>query len=116
MKNKSKTIGMILGTLHLSLVIFLVSSILSGIEPDWPMYWLLLIPFDLPILLLQYLTSWIIEPIFSMLASNFADSSPLSSSVNFWMPLFYFGLLGTVMWYFIPTVIIKVMNKLNKRT
>ncbi len=116
MKNKSKKIGIILGILHLSLVIFIISNILSGKEPDWPMYWLLLIPFDLPVLLLQYMTHWMIEPIFSLLSSKFTDTSPLSSSGNFWIPLFYFGLLGTVMWYFIPTVITKVINKFNKRT
>ena len=116
MKNKSKTIGMILGILHLSLVIFIVFNILSGKEPDWPMYWLLLIPFDLPVLLLQYLTNGIIEPVFSILASNFTDTSPLSSSNNFWMPLFYYGLLGTVLWYFIPTIIAKVINMIKKQT
>lgn len=112
MNNKSKIIALIPGTLHLILVIYLVSNILSGIESDWPMYWLILIPFDFPLLLLQYYTEGILESIFNILASNFSETSPLSDSRNFWTPLFYFGLLGTVMWYSIPIVI----GKLNIKT
>lgn len=114
MKNKSKKIGISLGTLHFSLVIFIIFHILSGKEPDWPIYWLLLIPFDLPLLLLQELTNWVVEPIFNILASSFIDTSPLSDSNNFWIPLFYYGLLGTFMWYFIPTIITKVIKMIKK--
>ena len=116
MKHKKIILGAILGLLHLWLVTFIVINILNGKEPDWPMYWLILIPFDLPALLLSMLTGWASKPIFTAIAMNFSDASPLSDPVNFWMPLFYFGVLGTLMWYFIPVFIVKMLDIFRKKT
>ena len=115
MKNKAKWIGIVCGTLHLLFVIYLIHLILNGNEPDWPVYWLILIPFNLPTLLLIFITGRLLEPVFEIIASNFSTGTPLGDATNFWIPFFYFGILGTIMWYFLPSWIVILIAKIKNR-
>lgn len=113
MKIRPLFINSIFGISHLFLVLYVIKSILAGTEDDWPMYWTFLILFDLPLLLINYCTEWIFSPVFHNIAAKFPNDSPLSSAYNFWSPLFYFGILGTIFWFLIP-LIIKVLIKKAK--
>lgn len=118
MKNKAQLTGIICATMYLVLVIYFVCAILKGDEPVWPMYWLILAAFNLPALLLNLITSNLLMPLFKIIATQFPAGTPLDDPVNFWSPLFYFGILGTAMWYFLPYWFVKIImakREKNKR-
>ena len=64
--------------------------------------------------MLSYISSGLLMPIFEIIASQFPSGMPLADPANFWLPLFYFGILGTAMWFFLPSWIVGIINKIKK--
>ena len=105
--------------LHSLILVFVVTSILSNNEADSPMYWLILLPIDLPAFAISYITAPFLETSFANLAIQFPITSPLNDPLNFWYPAFAFGLLGTIQWLFLPKLIMCIykwakVRKANK--
>jgi len=99
--------------LHSLILVFVITSILSNNEADWPMYWLILLPIDLPAFAISYLTAPVLETAFKTLSLQFSSSSPLSDWLNFWYPAFTFGLLGTIQWVFLPRIIVYIYKRIK---
>jgi hypothetical protein len=43
------------------------------------------------------------------------DTSPLNDVVNFWIPLFVFGVLGTLWWAILPSLLTSAYKKLKRK-
>ena len=106
-------VGLVLATMHGALAVYVVKLIVSGIEPDWPMYWMIFIPIDFPFSLLALimgsLLSWISPDKLLWFSPN---TSPLNDVVNFWIPLFVFGVLGTLWQAILPSLLMSAYKKL----
>jgi len=114
MKTRYK-ISMGLTALHLTGVYFIISAILSGAEPDWPIYWYLMIPFNLLALAVSYIPLPFLDTLFEHLASQHPSSSPLSDVTNFWYPAYIVAFLGTIQWFVIPLIFGKTIDILKKK-
>lgn len=86
--------GIIFASLHLVFFIYIVYMILSGSESSWPMIWWVFNIVDFPVSLGIYIFALFDFP---------GGSSPLKDIRNFWVPAVYFGIVGTVWWYFVAT-------------
>jgi hypothetical protein len=78
--------------LHLAILGYVVTLILSGRDADWPMYWLIFLAFDFPVSLGVMPVTWLVPA---------ASGGPLSDVANFWWPLAYHGIVGTAWWYIV---------------
>ena len=105
-----RAIGSILALLHVALWIYTVHLILSGKEPDWPMYWMLFLGIDFPVSFIYILLAYLLNPINLSHFFSFLPA-PLSDFDNFILPAIFFGFVGTWWWFTLPQVIIKVMSK-----
>jgi hypothetical protein len=115
MKTRS-VVGLVLATLHGALVVYVVKLIVSGIEPDWPMYWMIFIHIDFPFSLLAMVIGGLLEWISPDKLLWFSpDTSPLNDVVNFWIPLFVFGVLGTLWWAILPSLLTSAYKKLKRK-
>ena len=115
MKQITKVTSFLL-LLHSLILVFIVTSILNNNEMDWPIYWLMLLPIDLPAFAVSYITAPVLETAFETLASQFSSSSPLSDPLNFWYPAFTFGLLGTVQWILLPKIVLYIYKRTKAKT
>jgi hypothetical protein len=116
MKTRS-VVGLVLAALHGALVVYVVKLIVSGIEPDcWPMYWMIFISIDFPFSLLAMVIGGLLEWISPDKLLWFSpDNSPLNDVVNFWIPLFVFGVLGTLWWAILPSLLTSAYKKLKRK-
>lgn len=108
-------ISIAMAMLHSIAVYCIVTLILNGNEPDWPIYWYIFIPFDLPALAVGYIPVPFLDKLFENLASHHPSSSPLSDPINFWYPAYVFGFLGAIQWLVIPWLTGKLVNKIKKK-
>jgi len=111
---KRSVVGLVLAALHGALVVYMVKLIVSGIEPDcWPMYWMIFITIDFPFSLLAMVIGSLLEWISPDKLLWFSpDTSPLNDVVNFWIPLFVFGVLGTLWQAILPSLLMSAYKKL----
>lgn len=98
-------LGAALAVLHAALVGYFVYLILAAGEPDWPMYWLLFMVLDFPVSLLLIL----FVTLAGMLPPGFLSGikhlfAPYSDLDNFLLPVFVFGILGTVWYFYLPAL------------
>ena len=103
-------VGFTLGSWHLYQVGHIVKLILSGVEPDWPMYWLIFLFSDFPISLL-----WLpLSALISMFPSDIAffGSPYFDDPVNFITPFIFFSIVGTTWWIYLPKMITILANKI----
>jgi len=91
-KNIMNKKGLIFATIHLSFFTYIVYIILSGSESSWPMLWQVFFVIDFPASIGIY--------IFSFFELS-GGATPLEDIANFWVPALYFGVIGTVWWYFV---------------
>lgn len=106
---RAKSIGFAFAFLHFSLFTYIIALILSGREPDWPMYWLLFMGIDFPVSLLFILLGYVLgflpfQQMTRFLPGVFGDFR------NFILPALFFGIVGTWWWYTIPQLIAKAVR------
>lgn len=94
---------MILPISHLILVCWLGFSMWESQDPDKYMAWILIFLLDFPVSLLLILLQYL--PDISLLGI------PKVELVNYWLPFFYFGLVGTVWWYYFPILVCGAFKK-----
>lgn len=77
---------------HLAILGIVVALILRGGDPDWPKYWSMFLALDFPVSLGVVPVTWLVPA---------ARGGPWSDIPNFWWPLAYHGVVGTVWWYIV---------------
>jgi hypothetical protein len=82
--------------LHIVILAVTVASILTAQAASWTSYWLIFLALDFPLSLGVLPLAWMFPP---------ASAGPLSDFPNFWWPLAYHGLLGTLWWYIVGSAI-----------
>ena len=107
-------IGLILAVFHLSLLGYIVRLILSGTEPDWPMYWLIFMGIDFPVSLL-FIAVGIFLPSKMSLSFNNMIPYPVSDVSNFILPVLIFGILGTAQWFALPIILANLSRILREK-
>ena len=99
--------------LHLLVVGTVVTLILSGQrldptvnDPGWPKYWLIMLALDFPVSLGVMPVTWLVPA---------ANAGPLADVSNFWWPLVYHGVVGTLWWYIVGWAIGRKVTTLLAR-
>jgi hypothetical protein len=105
----SQLFGLALAALHAGLVSYLVWCIFFAGEPDWPMYWTILLVVDFPLSLVAFPVSWSIQAL-GIQASR--PNARLLDLQNFLIPLFVLGLGGTLWWFFMPQGIAWIFGRI----
>ena len=87
----------LLGMVHLFFVVIIAVFIYFGMkkETDTAMVWILLYMIDMPI-------SFLLPSIELLVTKNILDNSMMS---NFYIPFIFFGLLGSIQYFFIGATI-----------
>jgi len=101
-------IGLLFGIYHILLIANVVMLILSGKEPDWPMYWMLFLHIDLPVMPLMFIVGPILKGLAKILPFIRGDIN------NFATPLITFGIFGTIWFFFIPIIFAKLIDNIRK--
>jgi hypothetical protein len=105
----SVSIGIILSVVHFILVLWIVYHICSSKEHVWPNLWLLFFWIDLPFGLVSI-------AFFKLTKRKITIpwlSYPFNDFENFILPSVFFGIGGTVWWFFIPQFIAKAFSNLR---
>ncbi len=102
-------IGIALAVVHLVAVATIVRTIVSGIEPAWPMLWLILFWVDLPFSLIWLAIEKMrhrakAPPLFVPWLR-----APLNDLDNFVLPFLILGVGGTVWWFLLPQFVGQVI-------
>lgn len=102
-------IGFVLAVVHLIAVVSIVVTIVKGIEPDWPMLWLLLFWLDLPFSLVLLAIAKVRHRAKSRPLSLPWLRAPLNDLDNFVLPFFVLGVGGTLWWFLLPQLVGQVI-------
>ncbi|QTL34072.1 hypothetical protein [Pseudoalteromonas viridis] len=109
----AKLISLTLGSTHFCFVIYIAYLIATSSDSAAVNAWLLFIPMDFPISLGLFPISYLLD---GNILLNPRDSNGIHSIFrdinNFWLPAIYFGVVGSLWWYFLPKLIVKFKNKL----
>jgi hypothetical protein len=89
----------------------LLYCILFGPEPDWPMYWTLLVAIDFPLSLVFVAIGRLLYKVPSP-HEILRIESKLLDLHNFLAPLLLLGVGGTCWWFFLPQAIAHTYNAL----
>ena len=84
--------GLVGAVAHLLVLGVLVTLILRGGDPGWPKYWVIMLALDFPVSLGVMPVTWLVPP---------AATGALSDVANFWWPLAWHGVVGTLWWYIV---------------
>lgn len=87
---------------HLALLGVLVTLILRGADPGWPKYWVIMLALDFPVSLGVIPVTWLVPP---------ASAGPLTDVANFWWPLAWHGVVGTLWWYIVGWAIARRVHE-----
>jgi hypothetical protein len=88
--------GTIAASAHVLLLAYTTAQTLSADDTHWPVYWIKFLALDFPLSLGVVPLAWIFP----------ADAAgPLHDFANFWWPLGYHGIVGTVWWYIVGAYI-----------
>lgn len=109
--NTLYAIGAALAILHGAMIFRIVRLIVSGKEPDWPMYWMLPTLLDLPVSLLFLIAMRLLCRVPKTSPSK--PTSLLADTANFSSPLVFLGIGGTVWWFFVPTLVVHGARQLS---
>lgn len=114
-------LGIILAIAHLVILAFAVDLIFSKAESgQWPLVWFIFIYLDFPFSLLYFIVGplfFIVEfflPI-HLLIRDFLGIFlpwPITDFNNFLLPFFFFGILGTAWYFFLPRLIYTLLKGL----
>lgn len=91
---------------HLAILGVVVALIVGGRDPGWPKYWLMFLALDFPVSLGVMPVIWLVPA---------AGGGPLLDVSNFWWPLAYHGLVGTLWWYIVGWAIGRRVSNLLAR-
>ena len=105
----SLMIGIALATAHLVLVVIIVRSILAGVEPAWPMLWLLLFWIDFPFSLIFLAIAKVRHRFKASRLTVPMLRAPINDFDNFVMPFCILGVGGTGWWYLLPQLIARMV-------
>jgi hypothetical protein len=83
---------MVAAALHLALLGYTVYLILHAGGTQWPTRWMIFLALDFPVSLGVLPVVWLAPP---------SPSGPLRDLTNFWWPLLFHGVAGTVWWYIV---------------
>lgn len=111
-------LGITLGITHILILIFTIQLMYLDIEADWPLYWFVFVYVDLPISLLYPITYQLIAYMIpfaqiSTFLRNFLPY-PIYDIDNFIFPFIFFGILGTIWYFFLPKVMVFLINSTIK--
>lgn len=84
--------GLAAAVFHLLLLGNTVRVILRTGGESWTQHWVIFLALDFPVSLGVMPVTWLVPP---------APLGPLSDLTNFWWPLCYHALVGTVWWYIV---------------
>jgi hypothetical protein len=106
-----RLISICFGIAHLTLVLFIAYAIATSTDPVAVNLWLLFITVDFPVSLGMFPLAHLIDgnAIMSRLDEN-GEYNIFRDIDNYWFPFIYSGLFGTIWWYFLPTLFVKVKN------
>jgi hypothetical protein len=105
-----QTVGLALAAVHVCIVLYLVYCILFAGEPAWLMYWTLLLIVDFPASLLYM---GVAKVLFRVSSSSPNRRCPRALDLhNFLLPLTLLGAVGTIYWFYLPTVVAITYSKL----
>lgn len=107
----AKRIGLFLAGLHLLLFVGFLLWVRSTSSQDGQseLLWLLWIPIDFP---------WsLVVPLLSPAAGDnlISPTTPGIRGVLYYLPHFVHGIVGTIWWYFLPSLVGLVYSKLTSR-
>ena len=105
-------VPLVLASIH-ALAIFLVAlSVLNSGELE---IWFLFILYDFPVSLGVLPLNEIIDlaPLGPLADAN-GNRILVNDTKNFWLPLLYFGVIGTIWWFIAPFLVIKLFRKIRK--
>jgi hypothetical protein len=88
--------GLVMAVLHLALLSFTVLRIVHADVQQWPLYWTTFLALDFPL-------SLGVLPLTLMFPAS--SAGPLHDFPNFWWPLGFHGVVGTVWWYIVGAYI-----------
>ena len=92
---------------HVALLLHTVRLILASAEPSWPSYWMIFLAFDFPVSLGVMPVTWLLPP---------TPAGPMHDVTNFWWPLLYHGLVGSVWWYIVGAYLaVRIRRALNAK-
>lgn len=105
-------VPLVLASIH-ALVIFLVAvSVLNSDELE---IWFLFILYDFPVSLGVMPLKEIIDlSSLGPLADENGSRIVVNDTNSFWLPLLYFGIVGTIWWFIVPFLLIKLFRKIRK--
>ena len=81
---------------HLLLLAYTVVQTLSAHDNQWTIYWIKFLALDFPLSLGVVPLAWMFPA---------ASGGPFHDLANFWWPLAYHGVIGTVWWYIVGAYI-----------
>jgi hypothetical protein len=87
---------------HLLVLGLLVTLIVHGGDPGWPKYWTIMLALDFPVSLGIVPVTWLAPP---------SALGPLSDVANFWWPLAWHGVIGTIWWYIVGWAIARKISR-----
>ncbi len=105
----------IVAAIHIIAV--LISALtMVGLTPDalYQAVWFPLAVIDFPVSLL-IIGIWALPVTTTIHKSMMVFSFPWSDFSNFWVPLFVFGIFGTLWWFYITKLILRVIQRRSSR-
>ncbi len=106
----TKRISIAFGITHLLSVLALAYIIATSTDPVAVNGWLFFIPIDFPSSLGLFPVSYVIDLLNIISSVDKSGSYQIYRDiVNFWLPLFYFGVVGSIQWYYIPIIASKLI-------
>ena len=108
----TKLLPIVIGLIHLALVICLAISIATSSDLVAVNGWLLFLPIDFPISLGIFPIEYLVQSFeLDILISKASPYNVLSDISNFWVPILYFGIIGSLWWFYIAKIVTSFIGK-----
>jgi len=105
-------VPLVFAAIHALAIFLVVLSVLNGGEVE---IWFLFLLYDFPVSLGVLPLSEILDfPPLGPLADVNGNRILVNDTKNFWLPLLYFGVVGTMWWFIAPFLVIKLYRKIRK--
>ena len=104
--SKLRIIGLLLASIHLILFILVVNSMLkSKFDAQWQLSWMIFLPLDFPFSLIVLFSG----KLFPAISFSFLPY-PIGEFRGFILPLIVHGVLGTIWYAVIPSLLYKIFK------
>jgi len=110
MNNRTKYLGIILATLHMIAFVATVAYTVNSAIEQASFIWLIWFPLDFPWSFINILGG----ESYSVWVDNISDKSPILGYI-FYTPYVVHGLIGTIWWYFLPTIIMVIRKSIFRQ-